>query len=405
MKKFAFAILSIFLTTQLFAAEVSGPDVKKSTLQSSEKSEAKPVEKSLSFFDPTDGYLDLSEFVLNAHGFIPVPIIITEPAVGSFGLGFVPVFIQRNPPVVRDGKTYPTQPTMTAIMAAYTANDTWAIGGGRIGEINDWGIKYKVGAGYADANLDFYKYFPNIDKTAKFGMNMRVIPAYLYIGKRLSDPRFTIALDYMFSDVDVKPRIDNPNIPDDWIRDFDSVQSKIGIIAEYDTRDNTFTPNDGIKAYVNAKFSSDLIGSDQNFQQMEEALYWYIPLTDRWINGLRIDFQQLYGNAPFYMKPYIDMRGIAALRYQGNYTGLIELEERFDFGETKRWSLVAFGGVGKGFDEFDEFSKTPWAYSYGVGGRYLLSRLLNLRAGVDVAVGSDGEFGWYIVFGSSWYRQ
>ncbi|MGN8554614.1 UNVERIFIED_CONTAM: hypothetical protein OHV15_18720, partial [Microbacterium sp. SLM126] len=39
----------------------------------------------LSFFDPEDGMLDLSDFLLQHKGALPVPAIITEPAIG-YGL-------------------------------------------------------------------------------------------------------------------------------------------------------------------------------------------------------------------------------------------------------------------------------------------------------------------------------
>src|SRR5436190_12909840 len=36
----------------------------------------------LSLVDPTDGQLDLSQYMKTRTGFLPIPIIITEPAVG-----------------------------------------------------------------------------------------------------------------------------------------------------------------------------------------------------------------------------------------------------------------------------------------------------------------------------------
>jgi len=36
--------------------------------------------------DPKDGMLDASDYLSSAHGFLPVPIFITEPAIGT-GLG------------------------------------------------------------------------------------------------------------------------------------------------------------------------------------------------------------------------------------------------------------------------------------------------------------------------------
>ena len=38
------------------------------------------------FIDPTDGQFDTSGWLIDNKGFLPVPIIITEPAVGA-GLG------------------------------------------------------------------------------------------------------------------------------------------------------------------------------------------------------------------------------------------------------------------------------------------------------------------------------
>ena len=36
--------------------------------------------------DPEDGMMDASDYLASARGFLPIPVIITEPAVG-FGLG------------------------------------------------------------------------------------------------------------------------------------------------------------------------------------------------------------------------------------------------------------------------------------------------------------------------------
>ena len=48
--------------------------------------------------DSTDGAFDVSDYIIQANGFVPVPIIITEPALGGFGGGIVPVFIKKRPP-------------------------------------------------------------------------------------------------------------------------------------------------------------------------------------------------------------------------------------------------------------------------------------------------------------------
>lgn len=37
------------------------------------------------FVDPQDGHFDMGAFLAGRHGFLPVPLIITEPAVGYGG--------------------------------------------------------------------------------------------------------------------------------------------------------------------------------------------------------------------------------------------------------------------------------------------------------------------------------
>jgi hypothetical protein len=49
------------------------------------------------------------------------------------------------------------------------------------------------------------------------------------------------------------------------------------------------------------------------------------------------------------MLPYIDMRGIPAERYQGNVDLLSEVEMRWDV--VRRWSVMAYAGAGKAFDD------------------------------------------------------
>jgi hypothetical protein len=42
-------------------------------------------EGSARFFDPEDGQFDLSYFLENPRGFLPIPIVVTEPAIGYGG--------------------------------------------------------------------------------------------------------------------------------------------------------------------------------------------------------------------------------------------------------------------------------------------------------------------------------
>lgn len=71
------------------------------------------------FIDPEDGYLDVSG-LLSRGGFLPVPVIITEPAVEG-GLGVAGQFIH---PSTTPGEA----PGRTIVGGAYTGNGSWEAG-------------------------------------------------------------------------------------------------------------------------------------------------------------------------------------------------------------------------------------------------------------------------------------
>lgn len=361
----------------------------------------------ISFRDSLDNCFDLSDFVIHKKGFVPMPIIITEPALGGFGGGLAPVFIQPNKPKIIDGKVYPMSPNITAAFGGYTLNDSWAVGVARTAYIPKWDLRYAIGGAYASINMDYYFTLDKQNRDVKTEFNIKTMPVFVALTKQLRDPRFSIGLNYVFthSELEVENDYDNPiiNKIDSIVEN--SLTGNIGLLGvkfAFDNRDNIFTPNKGIKAYLSANWSNPVVGSDYKYGQFEGAFYYYFPLLHNLITGTRFDMQQVVGNQPFYIKPFIDMRGIPTARYQGKTTMLAELEERWDF--THRWSLVFFGGTGKAFDKYDEFGSADWAWSYGGGFRYLMARKLNLRMGIDFAMGPEG-FAYYLVFGTSWLRQ
>ena len=85
--------------------------------------QAAPEEKregSKRFFDPSDQQLDLSYFLENPRGFLPVPILITEPAVGN-GVGGVGLFLR---PRREAGDEGWARPNLSAIGGFTTENGT-----------------------------------------------------------------------------------------------------------------------------------------------------------------------------------------------------------------------------------------------------------------------------------------
>ena len=82
LKLFLYLFAAVIILHQpVFAQE-------DTTIKSKSKASSKANLK-----DTLDGKFDFSSFLIDAKGFIPVPFIITEPAVGGLGLAVVPIFL------------------------------------------------------------------------------------------------------------------------------------------------------------------------------------------------------------------------------------------------------------------------------------------------------------------------
>ena len=360
--------------------------------------------KNISLKDSLDGAFDLSDYIIDANGFVPVPYLITEPALGGFGGALVPIFIKKRPPYIDSvkGKAVrtPIPPDITGGAIAYTANGTWLTFGFRSGTFVKSRIKYLIAGGYADVNMSFYRTFNNLgEKELKF--NFKGAPIILQASKRLGFSRWYAGMRLVF--LSAEARYVGDTLLENVAKTFESKKtiSQIGGLVEYDNRDNIFTPDRGLKLHFDGNRADDFLGSDFEYWRINYYMYFYRPLSRKLVGGLRIDGQQAFGDAPFYLLPYINMRGIPACRYQGNADILSEMELRWDF--FKRWSVMAYAGTGKAFDEWSDFKSAEWITSYGTGFRYFLARKFKLRVGIDVARGPE-SWAYYIVFGSNWLK-
>ena len=91
-------------------------------------------------------------------------------------------------------------------------------------------------------------------------------------------------------------------------------EAGLGLSLGYDNRDNLFTPGQGMFAEIKATHYDDVLYGDFKYDKIKGKIYSYFPIHPRWVQGLRLDGQFINGNSPFYAEPYINMRGIPAMR-------------------------------------------------------------------------------------------
>ncbi|WP_289664269.1 BamA/TamA family outer membrane protein [Flavobacterium panacagri] len=356
----------------------------------------------ISVKDSLDGAFDLSDYIIYAHGFIVVPTIITEPALGNIGGALVPIFLKKHAPVIdEDGKKRFINPDITGGIGMYTGNKSWMAGAFRSATLIKPRILYRVAAGYGDVNLSFYaNNRPNLPDQ-EFKLNFRSTIFYTQWLKQFKNAKWSAGPQYMF--LNSKINLPDFNLPPPFVKpgDIKSTVSQLGGAIQFDNRDNIFTPDKGIRIQSDFFWSDNAIGSDYDAWRVNLSAIGYYPLAKTLIGGLRVEGEQAFGSPPFYLRPGINLRGIPAARYQGKTSIVTEAELRWDV--YKRWSIMGFGGLASAFDDWDQAFAKPVVYSYGTGFRYLVARKFKLRMGVDVAKGNE-DWAYYIVFGSNWMR-
>jgi hypothetical protein len=351
------------------------------------------------FKDPEDGEFDASEYLLDHRGVLPLPILITEPAVG-YGGGVALMWFSESlrdvaqraaasggritPPNIYGAMVAGTERTKMAPRAHVVRRGRWL---------------YRGAAAAMDMNLDFYG---------------------------VGNPR---AFRHRQDRLQPEGRCPHPELVAGWEPRTTSSVRACSWTSRRGLTHRTRTRTHGARARQ-APRSSACAGStiadtievhpayDETAVRIElfgdevEAINVVDPLTGERVDTLgelvvtstrKIErsgsFGTARGDVPFYQLPFIDMRGIPAARYQDENIGILEAEARYYV--TPRWIVLGFAGAGRAWGRRDTFDDTNTQVMKGVGFRYLLARRLGLAAGIDVAWGPE-KAAWYLSFGNSW---
>ena len=345
------------------------------------------------FTDPQDGAFDISDYLLNRKGVFPVPMVITEPAVGYGGGAMLMYFSQSLAETHQKGSGESAMPpNVTGVGALGTENGSRGTG---LFHFHSWDadrFRYLGALAHGRINLDYYgplSHGHSYELKGTFLVQQlltRVGDTHWYVGPRYtyfrSETRFTgdAANELGFGDQTLRV-------------------GKLGVVIDYDNRDNIFYPTKGSYAELEAQFARGWLGSSKSFETYRARGYTWVPLHSKWTLGLRLDGQTSSGSVPFYAQPYVDLRGVSRGRYQDRTALAAETELRWNV--TPRWSLLAFTGIGKAYGRWASFSEASNVTSQGVGFRYLIARKLGLAVGIDVAHSKD-QNAFYIQVGSAW---
>ncbi|WP_428802532.1 BamA/TamA family outer membrane protein [Vibrio kyushuensis] len=355
----------------------------------------------VSFTDPIDGMLDMGEYLAeNAYGFLPVPILITEPALGVGG-GFLGVFLHESEQEKEarrklalesiDGGANLIPPAVTVAGGGATQNGTWF---GVLGHRRTWdqdSIRYMGGLGYGNAFIDIYANSQLIpDKSISFESDNKGYGGMQKLQFRVGDTPLFLGVSQFWARSEVRSSNDVVNAAIEKLIGLETTASALGINAEYDTKNSFFFPTDGYSINAEYMLYRDSFGSDHSYDTFELGAQLFHPILDSWTLAFAGDYESLTkterGILPPLAKPYVKLRGISAFRYQDNYVSSIQSQLMWHI--DNRWTVSGFVGVGSASKEVDGlFDDTHVAY--GTGFRYLIARRYGIHMGMDFAFSED----------------
>jgi len=372
-------LIILILFTSLLGGKLIAQESKKS---------------SISFRDSLDQAIDISNFLLDKKGFLVVPSIITEPAVGYGALGAAVYFHSSY-----SAKKGP--PSMSGILGGGTQNGTWMAGAFHVGYWNQDRIRYMGALVRTNVNIGYYG-SGFIESLADQSINLNM-DAWLLLQQikfRVAETNFFIGGRYLL--LDTYNTFEIPvDLPEFEGTEFSSTLSEATAVLNFDSRNNVFSPTKGFFIELSGTYSDTWMGSDDLYGRLSAKLIGYFPASEKLFIGVRHESTYSLGNIPFYARPIVILRGAPLMKYQNNNTTVMEAEANWNV--YKRWSLVGFTGIGNAFKSFDTFDEGKSISSVGTGFRYLLARKFGLQMGMDFAKSTD-DFAFYIVFGTSWLR-
>lgn len=322
---------------------------------------------------------------------MPVPIPVANPTIGA-GLQAALLYLHQQT------SADPTVPNATSgIVGMYTDTDSWFAGGFHDGNWKDDLYRFRILAGRGEFNLDFFgtgddsllrdNPIPfSIATDAVFSQLLRRIPGSedWYLGLRYVYFRSNV----VFNIGSLIPGL--PPVTDDM------TTSSLGVMANYDSRDNNYYTSSGSYFEVVWTRDNDAWGSDFSFDKLTSFYNFYYPLSEKSVLALRAHVANAHGDIPFYLLPSLRLRGFPAGQYKDNssLSGHVEWRRKIH----PRWGFILFYEAGNITESMNRILQADTVKAYGCGIRWQVTENKLLNLGIDIGFSKD-DYAVYVQVG------
>jgi hypothetical protein len=176
---------------------------------------------------------------------------------------------------------------------------------------------------------------------------------------------------------------------------FDS--NGIGLVAQFDNRDNQNSPSEGTFFSVSNLAYRERLGGDESFDVYAANYRHYWEHGDGHVLAWRVAGRATH-DAPVGAYSSVQLRGYVPGNYLAPHSVSLEAEERYRLDD--RWGLSAFTGAACLLDGISDCGNTAnWYPAIGAGVIYTLKPKEKMVARLDYAVGEGENSGLYFSFG------
>jgi len=331
---------------------------------------------------------------------VPIVGVIADPTIGPGAL-LGPILA--SPPddwsvedesAAFDAGRRLTPLSTTVAFGLYTANETWAAGVGHFGVWGQDTWRYNGFLGGGRFNLTVAS--DDASDPTLFAYRLEGWLVDQSIQRRLGGSDLWVGAHYQLMDA---KSVYIGVVPDGEAALSEGTLSALGLSLMFDNRNTIFTPDNGVRGHLRVDKTGGALGGDFEYWEAEGDFVGYWGVSEAIVVGARLEAETTQKATPFWARPAVALRGISANRYMGDVAGTAEGEVRWDL--DYRWSAIGFGGAGWTLTDRTLSDRTRVVGAGGAGFRYLLARAIGLRAGIDLAYGTDG-FAYYVTIGSAW---
>ncbi len=212
---------------------------------------------------------------------------------------------------------------------------------------------------------------------------------------KLVYPSLYLGVRYAFDDYKITERQQGGLLStEDIAGNEGSLISSLGVVANFDNRDNIFYATEGWNVELSALTNHRYLGSDFNFNRISLDATTYRTNSLNHTLAINAFMSFNFGDVPFNEMAVIGgtkrMRGFFEGRYRDNHVWMLQSEYRFP---PFWWRLgaVVFGSVGSVANEVPDFFGNQIHYSGGAGLRILLSKKERINIRLDYGINEKGE--------------